>query len=125
MTRSRVSLVVALAMLVVGVASARADVTFQVKGRWVGNNRGTVVPLSHARVELWEDIAFLVDNKFGTGHTASDGSFSFGVRANGNFDLYAKVVLTDDDGVRLSNWYSLFGSEWSTETSRVRTHSGV
>ena len=106
-------------------AAARADVTFQVKGRWVCNNRGTVIPVARARVELWEDISFWFDNKFGVGHTASDGSFSFGVRAGSNFDLYANLVLTDDDGVRLSNWYSITGSEWSIETSRVRTHSGV
>ena len=121
----RVILLAALVVLAVFPASAGADVTFQVKGKWVCNNRGNVVPLTRARVELWRDVSFWFDDKFGTGHTASDGSFSFGVRAGSNFDLYAKLVLTDDDGVRLSNWYSPFGSEWSIETRRVRTHSGV
>lgn len=125
MTMRWVILLAVVAVLAIPPASASADVTFQVKGKWVCNNRGTVIPLARARVELWRDVSFWFDDKFGAGHTASDGSFSFGVRAGSNFDLYAKLVLTDDDGVRLSNWYSLSGSEWSTETSRIRTHSGT
>ena len=98
---------------------------FQVKGKWLCDNRGTQMPVARARVELWRDVSYWFDDKIGPGHTRSDGSYNFSVRAGSNFDLYAKLVLVDDDGVRLSNWYSLFGTEWNIETSRIRTHSGV
>ena len=56
-------------------------------------------------------------------HTASDGSFNFGVRADSNFDLYAKVVLNDGNGTSLGNWYSF--SDWDTDTNTVGSHSGT
>ncbi len=119
-----IALVVTLALLALGTASADAAVTFEVKGKWTCNNRGTVIPIAGARLELWRDVSYWADDKVGTaGHTASDGSYKFGVRANGNFDLYVKIVLHDDRGVRLENWYSPW--VWSTETSATRSHAGV
>jgi hypothetical protein len=121
----RVVLVVlgALALLTVSPALAHADVSFNVKGKWVCSNRGTVIPVAGARVELWREISFWPDDKLGALRTGSDGSFNFGVRASSNFDLYAKVVLNDDAGVSLGNWYSF--SDWDTETSTTGSHSGV
>ncbi len=115
-----------LALLAVVPASAGASVNFEVKGQWLCNNRGTVAPLSGARVELWEpgDWSTLwIDNKLGATHTNSAGSYSFKVRAGSNFELYAKVVMNDDQGVHLGDWYSF--SDWDTETQTTTSHSGV
>jgi hypothetical protein len=124
MRRILLLLVAALAPLAVAPATADAAVNFQVKGKWTCNNRGTVIPIAGARLELWREISWWPDDKVGTaGHTASDGSFNFGVNAGSNFDLYVKLVLHDDRGVRLENWYSPW--VWSTETSTTRSHAGV
>src|SRR5215207_10151641 len=126
MTKAAVILVGLLMTLAVVSPTARAaDVNFQVKGKWVCNNRGTVFPIGGARVELWRERSFWFDDNLGARHTGGDGSFDFGVRAGSNFDLYAKVVLNDDSGVKLSNWYSLLGTEWNTNTSKTGSHSGV
>jgi hypothetical protein len=125
MTRSGVILAGLLVSLAIGVGPASAaDVNFQVRGTWVCNNRGTVVPVAGARVELWGRLLWF-GLKLGDTHTGADGSFGFGVGVSSNFDLYAKLVLNDDSGVRLSNWYSLFGDEWNTNTGTTRSHSGV
>lgn len=121
--RVLLSLLGALALLAVTPAASEAAVSFDVKGKWVCNNRGKVIPVAGVRVELWRDISFWPDDKLGSTHTASDGSFSFGVRANSNFDLYAKLMLNDDTGVSLGNWYSF--SDWGTDTSTVGSHSGI
>jgi hypothetical protein len=115
--------VIALALLGLVPATSQASVSFNVTGKWVCNNRGTVVPIAGARVELWHNISYWFDDKLGSTHTASDGSFNFGVRADSNFDLYAKVVLNDDAGTSLGNWYSF--SDWDTDTNVVGSHSGA
>src|ERR671923_242883 len=102
-------------VLTASPASAGAAVSFQVKGKWTCNNRGTVIPIAGARVELWRDISFWPDDMLGPAHTGSDGSFSFSVSADSNFDLYVKLILKDDAGVHLGNWYSF--SDWDTDTS--------
>jgi hypothetical protein len=125
MLRASIILLGLLVALAVGSPAASANVNFQVKGKWTCSNRGTVVPVAGARVELWRERSFWFDDKLGAGHTAGDGSFDFGVRAGSNFDLYAKLVLNDDSGVKLSNWYSFLGTEWNVNTSKPRSHSGV
>src|SRR4051794_20384387 len=97
-----VALLGALALLAVTPAASEA-VSFNVTGKWVGNNRGTVSPIAGARVELWHSIDYWFADTLGSTHVANDGSFNFGVRADSNFDLYAKVVLNDDNGVSLGN----------------------
>ena len=121
--RGVIGLLGAMALLAVAPAASHATVNFNVKGKWVCNNRGTVSPIAGARVELWHSIDYWFDDKLGSTHAASDGSFNFGVRADSNFDLYAKVVLNDDNGVSLGNWYSF--SDWDIETSTVGSHSGT
>ena len=113
----------AMALLAVAPAVSHATVNFNVTGKWQCNNRGTVSPIAGARVELWHSIDYWFDDKLGSTHAASDGSFNFGVQADSNFDLYAKVVLNDDKGVSLGNWYSF--SDWDIETSTVGSHSGT
>jgi hypothetical protein len=113
----------ALALLAVTPAASDAVVNFNVTGKWTCSNRGKVIPIAGARVELWHDISWWPDDKLGSVRTASNGSFNFGVRADSNFDLYAKVVLNDDAGVSLGNWYSF--SDWDTDTSTVGSHSGI
>jgi hypothetical protein len=114
----------ALAVLALAPAVAGASVSFNVKGKWTCSNRGAVVPVAGARVELWHDIFSLwPDDKVGSVHTGSDGSFNFGVRADSNFDLYVKLVLNDDAGVKLGNWYSL--SDWDTQTDTTGSHAGT
>ncbi len=104
-------------------ASASASTSFEVKGQWLCNNRGTVTPLVGARVELWKNNSYWFDDKLGAAHTTSSGSYNFSVRANDNFDLYAKVVLNDDQGVHLGDWYAL--SDWDTQTETTGSHSGL
>jgi hypothetical protein len=117
-----VVLLAALALLAMTPAASEA-VTFNVTGKWTCSNRGKVIPIAGARVELWHEISYWPDDKLGSRHTASDGSFNFGVQAGSNFDLYAKLVLNDDNGTSLGNWYSF--SDWDTETSTVGSHSGT
>src|SRR5947208_3130702 len=117
------ALVAAVTLLAAAPAVSSASVSFNVTGKWVCSNRGTVKPVAGARVELWHDISYWFDDKLGATHTASDGSFSFGVRADSNFDLYAKVVLNDDNGTSLGDWYSF--SDWDTDTNTVGSHSGT
>jgi len=112
-----------LALIAINPARAQASVNFEVKGQWTCDNRGTVTPLVGARVELWRNISFWPDEKLGATHTNSNGSYSFSVRADNNFDLYAKVVMNDDAGVHLGDWYSF--SDWSTETEVTGSHAGV
>jgi hypothetical protein len=112
-----------LVVLAMAPAGASASVSFEVKGQWVCNNRGTVTPLVGARVELWKNNSYWFDEKLGATHTASNGSYSFSLHADDNFDLYAKVVLNDDQGVHLGNWYSF--SDWDTQTETTGSHSGL
>jgi hypothetical protein len=124
--RSRRRVIVALlgALALLAMTPAASDaVSFNVTGKWTCNNRGTVSPIAGARVELWHSIDYWFDDNLGSTHAASDGSFNFGVQADSNFDLYAKVVLNDDNGVSLGNWYSF--SDWDIETSTVGSHSGT
>jgi hypothetical protein len=116
-------LLMLLAALAIAPGSAQASVSFEVKGQWLCNNRGTVSPLAGARVELWKDNSYWFDDNLGSTHTASNGSYSFSARANDNFDLYAKVVLNDDQGVHLGDWYSF--SDWDTQTQTTGSHSGL
>jgi hypothetical protein len=112
-----------LALIAVGPARAQASVSFEVKGQWTCDNRGTVTPLVGARVELWRNISYWPDEKLGATHTNSSGAYSFSVRADDNFDLYAKVVMNDDEGVHLGNWYSF--SDWGIETDVTGSHGGL
>jgi hypothetical protein len=105
---------------------AQASVSFEVKGQWTCDNRGTGTPLSGARVELWRPggISTLwIDEKLGATHTNANGAYSFSVRADDNFDLYSKVVMNDDQGVHLGNWYSF--SDYDTETQTTGSHAGI
>jgi hypothetical protein len=112
-----------LAVIAMIPASASAAVNFEVKGQWTCDNRGTVTPLVGARVELWKNNSYWFDEKLGATHTSSNGSYSLSVRSDDNFDLYAKVVLNDDQGVHLGDWYSF--SDWSTETETTGSHAGL
>jgi hypothetical protein len=112
-----------LALIALAPASAAAAVSFEVKGQWLCNNRGTVTPLAGARVELWKSNSYWFDDKLGATHTAGNGAYSFSVRSGENFDLYAQVVLNDDQGAKLGEWYSF--SDWSTETETTGSRSGV
>jgi hypothetical protein len=116
----------ALLLIALRAGVAQASVSFEVKGQWTCDNRGTVTPLAGARVELWRPggISTLwIDEKLGATHTNASGAYSFGVRADDNFDLYSKVVMNDDQGVHLGDWYSL--SDWDTETQTTGSHAGV
>jgi hypothetical protein len=112
-----------LAMTAMAPVSASASVSFEVKGQWLCNNHGSVTPLVGARVELWKNNSFWFDDNLGATHTSANGSYSFSARADENFDLYAKVVLNDDQGVHLGDWYSF--SDWDTQTETTGSHSGL
>jgi hypothetical protein len=122
----RIALAILLSVLGIAMvvpAGASASVSFDVKGQWLCNNHGTVSPLAGARVELWKSNTLWFDDNLGATHTSATGSYSFGVRADGNFDLYAKVVMNDDQGVHLGEWYS--PSDWDTETGTTGSHTGL
>jgi hypothetical protein len=112
-----------LALIAVGQTPAQASVSFEVKGQWTCDNRGTVTPLVGARVELWRNISYWPDEKLGATHTSGSGAYSFSVHSDDNFDLYAKVVMNDDEGVHLGNWYSF--SDWGIETDVTGSHAGL
>ncbi len=112
-----------LAVVALAPAAASASVSFEVKGQWLCNNHGTVSPLVGARVELWKSNTLWFDDNLGATHTSATGSYSFGVRADEDFDLYAKVVMNDDQGVHLGEWYS--PSDWDTETATTGSHAGL
>lgn len=112
-----------LALLAASPGSAMADVNFQVKGKWTCSNRGAVTPIAGARMELWREISYWPDDKITSRHLGSDGSYNIGVKASKNFTLYVKLLLHDDNGVELENWYSPF--TWETETSTKGTKAGT
>jgi hypothetical protein len=112
-----------LGAIALAPAAASASVNFEVKGQWLCNNHGTVSALAGARVELWKSNTLWFDDNLGATHTSATGSYSFGVRADDNFDVYAKVVMNDDQGVHLGEWYS--PSDWDTETATTASHAGL
>ncbi|MDQ6750689.1 MAG: DUF4407 domain-containing protein [Actinomycetota bacterium] len=118
-----VALLGAMALLALSPAASSAAVNFNVKGKWTCSNRGVVIPLNGARAELWHEISYWPDDKVGSQRTAADGSFNFGVHASSNVTLYVKLVLNDDRGVNLGDWYSF--SDWDTQTNTVGSHSGT
>ena len=79
--------------------------------------------MSGARIELWRSRSYWRDEKITSRHLGADGRYSIPVKASDNFDLYVKVLLHDDDGVELENWYSPF--TWETTTSNKRSRSGT
>ena len=119
----------ALGALVVAVVftlaapAAQARVQFDLKGRWTCKDGGTVKPLQGARIELWRSRDYWRDQKVTSRHTDGDGRYAIPVNAEDHFDLYVKVLLHDDDGVELENWYSPF--TWETTTSTKRSRSGT
>lgn len=121
--RTLVVLLGLAALLLAAPAGASADVNFNVKGKWTCNNRGTVTPIAGARIELWRSISYWPDEKITSRHLGANGSYDIGVKASKNFTLYVKLLLHDDAGVELENWYSPF--TWETETSEKGSHSGV
>ena len=113
--------VIALFVFPVG---AQARVNFVVKGQWTcKDGSAPAKPLNGARVELWHSKTAWRDSKVTTRHLGADGRYSINVNADGHFDLYVKLLLHDDDGVELENWYSPF--TWETTTSNKRSRSGT
>lgn len=122
--RAAVGLLVLLTLLLIGPAFAEATVRFQVKGKWTCDNRGTVSPIAGARVELFrERSSLLPDEKIKTRYLGADGSYDIKVKASDNFKLYVKLLLHDDDGVELEDWYSPF--TWETQTGTKKSKDGA
>ena len=118
--------VVVAMLFAFGTPGAHAAVKFEVKGQWTckdGAGGTGVKPLAGARVELFRSRSYWRDEKITTRHTGADGRYAINVNASDNFDLYIKVLLHDDDGVELENWYSPF--TWETTTSTKRSRSGT
>jgi hypothetical protein len=102
---------------------AQASVSFEVKGQWTCDNRGTVTPLAGARLELWlpGGLDPVVRRKARRDAHQRNGTYSFSVKADDSFDPYSKVVMNDDQGLHLGNWYSF--SDHDTETETVGSHA--
>jgi hypothetical protein len=112
-----------LVLALVAPSAASADVNFNVRGKWTCKDGSTVTPISGARIELWRDISYWPDDKITSRPLRPDGTYDIGIHAGSNFKLYVKVLLTDDSGVELENWYSPF--TWETETGHINSHSGI
>ncbi len=117
------SLLLAAALIALAPAGAEAGVKFELKGQWTCKDGNTVKPLSGARIELFRERSYWRDEKITKRYTDGNGRYSINVSASGNFDLYVKVLLHDDDGVELENWYSPF--TWETSTSTKRSRAGT
>jgi hypothetical protein len=118
-------LLATLALLALAPVAAQGDVSFTAKGRWTCNNRGTVIPVVGARVELSLRVpSWYLNVNVARAHTAADGAFRFDdVRVASSLDVSVKLVLNDDTGVKLGDWYSL--SDWNTRTGTTHVHNGV
>ncbi len=114
---------IALALLVLA-PPASASVQFHVKGRWTCQEPtvGTK-PIAAARAELWRSRSYYPDEKIKTVFLDSDGRYDMKITASDNFELYVKMLLTDDNGVELENWYSPW--TWKAETGKADSHSGT
>ena len=94
-------------------------IKFTIDGSWFCNNLGDVTPVVGARVEFWQRVSSWVDwfdeqiPKSNT-HTDVNGHYSVGFTSAHKHDFYARLVLNDDNGARLHNWWT--GSSWSIDT---------
>jgi hypothetical protein len=103
--------------------TAQADVQFDVTGKWTCRTGSTVKPLAGARVEFWRSVDYWFDDHFGTTYTNANGDYRVTIKSGEHFTLYVRVVLRDDKGTELENWYSPWN--WYTETSNEGTHGGT
>lgn len=124
------------ALLISAILSnaALADATVTATGqvRCFDGASGSEAPLTGARVELVDsdcDGSQICDDVMGTGYVAADGSFSVTGRGGdpfgGNPDVYIRVVLTDDAGVRLTDEVGLIRSFSTPEHDHNNTPDGA
>jgi len=99
------------------------DYTVTATGSWTCINNGVTLPLAHARVELRDsdvDVGTLGDDVMAVGLTDDQGRFVLTGQGGdpGNYswsrpDVYVQIVLTDEQGVRLTDEVN---NEWNANT---------
>jgi hypothetical protein len=108
------------------IVPASADINFTIDGSWFCNNRGDVRPVAGARVEFWQQVSSFVDwfdKHISDTHTNTNGQYSQGFSSGHQHDFYARLVLNDDQGARLHNWWT--GSSWGIDTGTGSNTSGT
>lgn len=135
MTGVRVERAVRAAMATVAVAVcamaahvAAADAATY-SGRFTCNDRGTVVGMPGARVEIWDRGFNILDQPppeitgrvFARGFTDEDGNFSI---SGPSLDalVFARVVFHDGYDVSLNDWATPW--DWANDTQRVQARNG-
>ena len=101
------------------------SINFTIDGSWLSNNRGTVSPVEGARVEFWQQVSSWVDwfdRHISSTYTDANGQYAGDFSSGHQHDFYARLVLNDDQGARLHNWWT--GSSWSTDTGTGSNTSG-
>ncbi len=101
-------------------------IRFTIDGSWLFINRGSPpTPVEGARVEFWQQVSRWVDwfdHRVGTAYTDSNGQYSGGFISGHRHNFYSRLVLNDDAGARLHNWWT--GSSWSINTGTGSNTSG-
>lgn len=111
-------------LFAVAPPGARADLRFDLKGKWTCKDGSAVKPIAGARLELWRHRTAYPDQQITHRYTADDGSYNIPVRSErDSFNLYTKILLRDDGGTELQNWLSPF--TWETTTSKKAARNGV
>jgi hypothetical protein len=103
-------------------ASARAAGEYSTRwiGSWHCNDRGSIVPMAGARVELWQRgidalPKFLTDDLIAVTYADDNGAYEFNTSSDGEDDFYIRVSADDNATVRLENWWEPWA--WFTDTA--------
>lgn len=101
------------------------SINFTIDGSWLCNSRGTVTPIEGARVEFWQQVSSWVDwfdRHISSTYTDAGGGYAGSFSSGHQHDFYARLVLNDDQGARLHNWWT--GASWSIDTGTGSNTSG-
>jgi hypothetical protein len=102
------------------------SIDFIIDGSWFCNNVGTVSPVEGARVEFWQQESSIVDwfdQHISNTHTDANGQYSGAFSSHHRHRMYARLVLNDDQGARLHNWW--IDSSWCIDTPTGLNTSGL
>lgn len=104
------------AILITGTCP-RHQMDFVVRGAWLCDNRGAIVPMQHAVVEFFRHRSDWYDDKVGEVVTAPDGSYTIALWASEPGDYYARFHTDDHLGAHLNDWWE--SSFWSIDSEHI------
>jgi hypothetical protein len=84
----------------------RINKNFIIKGSFSANQLGVLQPVNSALVQIYRDVHWGFDDNVGEALTDSDGKFEIPVSTNDIDTYYAKLKLTDYQGVSLKDSWS-------------------